>query len=103
MDTTKHILLAKRKLLAVIAAALMLLDNATTLLAVENGTVETNPIAAAFLGNPILWLLFTIVKMLAAYILTLEYVRDLKSLLIWTITMTIFTRAIIINTINSLK
>jgi len=97
-----QLIIEKRKLLAVIAAALMLLDNTTTILAVENGAVETNPIAAAFLGNPILWLLFTIVKILAAYILTLEYVKDLKSLLIWTITMTIFTRAIIINTINAL-
>lgn len=96
-----QLIIAKRKLLAVIAALLMLLDNITTLLAVENGAVETNPIAAAFLGNTILWLLFTIVKTLAAYILTLEYVRDLKSLLIWTITMTIFIRAIIINTINA--
>jgi len=91
-----------RLLLAGTAAAIMLLDNITTVLALGNGALEANPLVAPFTSNLYMFTLFTIVKIAIASYITYRYVNTWRDLLVWLIVMLIFIRAIIINVVNAL-
>jgi len=89
-----------RTILALITAAIMLLDNVTTVLAVQSGAAELNPIVSFFLSNPFLYVCFSIFKIIVAAYLAYKFVRTKEALIAWSIVMFFFIRAIIINTVN---
>lgn len=95
--------LRQRRALAWTTLVILLLDNVTTILAVQAGARELNPLVAPFLASPWLWALFTIIKALAGYWIALRYVKDAGSVIAWAFVMYFFLRAAIINTLNFLQ
>ena len=92
-----------RLILAILAASIMLLDNITTWLVISSGGGEKNPIVAFFLQDLSLFLVFTVLKIVAAAYLTYVYVKAKRDLLFWGLVMLVFVRAIYINIMNYLN
>jgi hypothetical protein len=92
-----------RLILAAILAAAALLDNVTTVLALQRGAVEANPLVAVFTANLFLFSIFTAVKVsLAFYAVYKTFSKSVAWIAIYTIVLAVFIRATIINTINAL-
>jgi len=91
-----------RLVLALIFAAVLLLDNVTTILAINNGAEEVNPLIKPFLSSEATFTLFTILKVLAGF--AAVYFTASKSMmwfLFYLFTLYIFTRAVVVNFINA--
>jgi len=88
--------------LALIFAAVLLLDNITTALALQHGAEEVNPLIKPLLSSEATFTLFTILKVLAGF--AAVYFTASKSMmwfLFYLFTLYIFTRATVINFINA--
>jgi len=92
-----------RLILATALAAAALLDNVTTVLALQRGAREANPIVAVFTANQILFTVFTAVKtLLAFYIAYKTFSKSVAWTAIYTAVLATFIRAAIINILNAL-
>jgi hypothetical protein len=93
-----------RFILAAILAAAALLDNITTVLALQRGAREANPIVAVFTANLFLFAAFTIAKVfLSFYAVYKTFSKSVTWIVIYVAVLTIFIRAAIINTLNTLS
>jgi len=91
-----------RAVLASILAAVALLDNITTVLAIERGAVETNPIVSLFLQNMLIYSVFTAVKIfLCFYVVYKTFSKSRTWIAIYSIVLAIFVRATVINALNA--
>jgi len=90
-----------RQRLALFTAAVLLLDNLTTLVAVSRGVVEANPLVSFMLQSSIVYALFTAFKVAVGYYLTYRYVNNKTSLAVWAVVLFVFLRAVVINIINA--
>jgi len=90
--------------LASILASIALADNITTVLAIEKGAIELNPLVAVFLQNIVLYSVFTAVKVFLCFYIVYRTFSKSK---IWIMTyisiLILFTRATIINMLNALQ
>ena len=92
-----------RLILASTLAAAALLDNVTTVLALQRGAVETNPLVAIFTANLFLFTVFTAVKVfLAFYVVYKTFSKSVTWIAIYSIVLAVFIRAAITNTLNAL-
>lgn len=88
--------------LSIVLAIILLIDNVTTWVAVQNGAYELNPIVKPFLNSLEGFTLFTIIKCLVGF-LTVYYTyrNDRIYYLTYMFILVIFVRAIVINVMNS--
>jgi len=91
-------------LLSILLALLALLDNATTIVALSRGAVETNPIVSLFTANVLLFALFTVVKVFLAFYLTYRtFSTSVTWIVIYVALAVMFARAIAINIMNAMR
>jgi len=89
-------------MLAIVMAAVGIVDNASTILAIERGASETNPLVMLFLWDPVIFASFTVAKAFAMFYLVYRYMRlDVLSIAIYAIVLMVFLRAIVINLANA--
>jgi hypothetical protein len=78
-----------------------LADNLTTLLALQRGAAETNPLVAPFAKSPTLFAAFTVAKCAILYLVGKSLnMRKTVDLLIFAALFAIFLRATAINVLN---
>jgi hypothetical protein len=96
---------AKLKLVfSLILALLALLDNVTTVLALERGAVELNPIVSFFTTDTLLFALFTAVKVFLAFYVTYKtFSTSVTWIAIYVAVATVFARATVINIMNAAR
>lgn len=92
----------RRLALAIALALAAAADNATTWIAVQRGARETNPLVAPFLGDPILFLAFSVAKSLAALAVAYASYSDSYAYhIVYFAVMTVFLHACIVNIANA--
>jgi hypothetical protein len=93
-----------RFILALVLATAALLDNVTTVFALQRGAVETNPLVAMFTANLFLFSIFTAVKVfLSFYIAYKTFSKSVTWIAVYSAVLAVFIRAAIINTLNALS
>jgi hypothetical protein len=91
------------KLSGLVLSVIGLLDNVTTLTAINNGAYELNPIVQPFLTSNELFALFTVVKCAIMYYVGSKLDLSKKlDLIIYVILVFFFVRAVILNILNSI-
>jgi hypothetical protein len=93
-----------RFILALILSTAALIDNITTVFALQRGAVEANPFVAIFTSNSILFAVFTVAKVfLAFYVVYETFSKSVTWIAIYAAVLTLFIRASIINILNTLN
>lgn len=90
---------------ALLLAGLGLLDNLTTLLALQAGAREANPIVKPFTGDTVIFTIFSIFKCAVLFIVAYKAIdySKISERILYYLLVAIFTQATIVNTLNALK